>query len=240
MMWGVIASPMPVARDRELPAISAFLRVSPDTPPVSICQHARDGCHPGRFLVCAKLRPVSEEEVLTRSVAWLEKAVIGLNLCPFAKAVHVKNQIRWVVSDAKSGVALLEELRAELELLARAPETEIDTTLLIHPHVLQDFFDYNDFLSEADALLEELELDGTLQIASFHPDYQFAEGSSQDPAHYTNRSPYPMLHLLREDSVSRAVDGFPDTSTIYERNMQTLRSMPATELALLFGERRRS
>ncbi len=183
---------------------------------------------------------MTEEEVLKNSVAWLEKAVIGLNLCPFAKAVHAKQQIRWVVSGAKSGVTLLEELRSELERLARVPATEIDTTLLIHPYVLQDFFDYNDFLGEADALLEELELDGTLQVASFHPDYQFADASSQDPANYTNRAPYPMLHLLREDSVSRAVDGFPDTSSIYERNIELLRGLPSAELVALFGERRRS
>jgi hypothetical protein len=182
---------------------------------------------------------VTEDEVLTSSVAWLEKAVIGLNLCPFARAVHVKQQIRWVVSDAKSGVVLLEQLRGELELLARVPASEVDTTLLVHPQVLQDFFDYNDFLGEADTLLEELGLDGTLQIASFHPDYQFADSSSQDPANYTNRAPFPTLHLLREDSVSRAVAGFADTSTIYERNIELLRSMPKAELTALFGERRR-
>lgn len=182
---------------------------------------------------------MTEEDVVSVSVTWLERAVIGLNLCPFAKAVHVKQQIRWVVSEAKSGVALLEDLRRELLHLANAPATEVDTTMLIHPHVLQDFFDYNDFLGEADALVEELELDGTLQVASFHPDYQFADGSSQDPANYTNRSPFPTLHLLREDSVSRAVDSFADTSTIYERNIETLRGMSSADLLALFGERRR-
>jgi uncharacterized protein len=176
------------------------------------------------------------EEAITRTVAWLEKAVIGLNLCPFAKAVHVRGQIRYVVSEATRGRELLVDLERELKALHEAPATEVDTTLLIHPRALRDFFAYNDFLGEADALLEELGLDGTLQIASFHPDYCFADAPTDDPANFTNRSPYPMLHLLREESVARAVESFPEPSKIYERNMETLRALPAAQLRALFSD----
>jgi hypothetical protein len=151
-------------------------------------------------------------------------------LCPFAKAVQTKGQVRYIVTPAKTGVRLLEELQRALEALRAADPSEVDTTLLIHPHVLADFFDYNDFLAEVDDLLQELELEGELQVASFHPDYCFAGSAADDPANYTNRSPYPMLHLLREDSVTRAVDTYPDTAAIPERNVDLLRTMPADEL----------
>ncbi len=157
--------------------------------------------------------------------AWLEKAVIGLNLCPFAKAVHGKGQIRWVLSAATTVEALLTELMAELQVLAAADPERIDTTLLIHPHVLGDFLDYNDFLDVADAALEELGLDGTLQIASFHPQYQFAGTEADDAGNLSNRSPHPTLHLLREDSVERAVAAFPEAASIFERNIQTLQAL---------------
>jgi uncharacterized protein len=176
------------------------------------------------------------EVVIARTVAWLEKAVIGLNLCPFAKAVHVRGQIRYVVSAATAGKELLRDLKRELVTLHETPAAETDTTLLIHPRALRDFFAYNDFLGDAQAALEELELDGELQIASFHPDYCFADAATDDPANFTNRSPYPMLHLLREESVTRAVDGFADTSKIYERNMETLRRLPEEQRRALFGD----
>lgn len=153
---------------------------------------------------------------------WLERAVIGLNLCPFAKAVYVKQQIRFVLSDASTPEALLEELAEELLLLRDTPAGEIDTTLIVHPDVLQDFLDYNDFLDNADAAVEALDLEGILQVASFHPAYQFAGTALEDISNYTNRSPYPTLHLLREDSVSRAVDAFPDADQIVDRNVATL------------------
>ena len=156
---------------------------------------------------------------------WLERAVIGLNLCPFAKAVHVRGQIRWVLSDATTPEALLETLGEELLWLRDASAEEVDTTLLIHPQVLTDFLDYNDFLENADALVESLGLDGVLQVASFHPDYQFAGSAPDDVENFTNRSPYPTLHLLREDSVSRAVEAFPDAEVIVERNVETLRKL---------------
>jgi hypothetical protein len=158
---------------------------------------------------------------------WLERAVIGLNLCPFAKAVHVKEQIRWVESPARDAQALLDDLRRELQLLAAADPEAVETTLLIHPHALNDFLDYNDFLDVADAAIEELGLAGVLQVASFHPDYQFAGTAPGDVENLSNRSPHPMLHLLREDSIDRAVANFPDTATIYERNIETLRRLGA-------------
>jgi hypothetical protein len=167
----------------------------------------------------------TDEEVLVATRHWLEKAVIGLDLCPFAKAVYVKNQIRYVVSRAESPDALLDDLRAELQALAAADAQETDTTLLIHPHVLEDFLEYNEFLGIADAALAELDLEGVLQIASFHPRYRFAGSDPDDIANSTNRSPYPMLHLLREASVDRAVAAFPEAAEIYERNIVTLRRL---------------
>ena len=156
---------------------------------------------------------------------WLERAVIGLNLCPFAKAVHVKQQVRFVLSDAELEDDLLEELAEELLRLRDTPAEEIDTTLLVHPRVLGDFLDYNDFLGDADALVEAMDLDGTLQVASFHPDYQFAGSEPDDPDNLTNRAPWPILHLLREASIDRAVAAYPDPDVIVERNIATVREL---------------
>lgn len=156
---------------------------------------------------------------------WLERAVIGLNLCPFAKAVHVKEQIRWVESAAEDPEQLLEDLVRELRFLADADPAAVETTLLIHPRVLTDFLDYNDFLDVVDAALESLGLAGVLQVASFHPDYQFAGTAPEDAENLSNRSPHPTLHLLREDSIERAVASFPEAASIYERNIETLRRL---------------
>ena len=153
---------------------------------------------------------------------WLQRAVIGLNLCPFAKAVQVKDQIRYVLSDATGVDALLAELASELLWLHDADPGIVDTTLLIHPRVLNDFHDYNDFLDQADAAIDALGLEGEIQIASFHPDYRFAGSAFDDVANCTNRSPFPMLHLLREESIDRAVAAFPDPDAIVERNIATL------------------
>ena len=169
------------------------------------------------------------DTVITDTRRWLDRAVIGLNLCPFAKAVVVKDQVRFVVSQARTPEALALQLQQELQHLAAADPEVLDTTLLIHPQVLQDFADYNDFLDVADALLDELGLDGELQIASFHPDYTFADSepdeSGEDVADCSNRAPYPTLHLLREASIERAVATFPDAADIYERNVDTLRRL---------------
>ena len=166
-----------------------------------------------------------DDAVVAATVHWLEQAVIGLNLCPFAKAVHVKGQIRYVVSRAATPEALLEQLMEEMQHLADADPERVDTTLLIHPDVLGDFEDYNEFLDVADAALEDMELDGELQVASFHPQYQFADTHPNDIENYTNRAPYPTLHLLREDSVERAVEAFPEASDIFEKNIATLRAL---------------
>jgi hypothetical protein len=175
-------------------------------------------------------------DVVETTRRWLEKAVIGLNLCPFAKAVHVKNQIRYAVSDARNVEELHRDLIAELDILQRSAPEEIDTTLLIHPWVLSDFLDYNDFLAVADATLEEAGLDGEIQIASFHPNYQFAEAQADDIENYTNRSPYPILHLLRETSIDRAVAAFPDASKIFTQNMETMRKLGLSGWQALFIE----
>ena len=168
---------------------------------------------------------VDRDAVIAATQSWLEKAVIGLNLCPFAKAVHVKQQIRYVVSEATTPEELLEQLMDELQYLADADPEKVDTTLIIHPQVLADFEDYNEFLDVADAALEDMDLAGELQVASFHPDYQFADTDKNDIDNYTNRSPYPTLHLLREDSVERAVEAFPEASDIFEKNIETLRKL---------------
>jgi hypothetical protein len=165
------------------------------------------------------------DEFIDTTKAWLEKAVIGLNLCPFAKAVYAKNQIRYVVSTARTAEELQADLTSELKLLDAADPNETDTTLLIHPYVLNDFLDYNEFLDIADAEVEQLGMDGRIQVASFHPDYQFADSGPDDIENYTNRSPYPTLHLLREESVERAVDAFPDAADIFEKNMETMRQL---------------
>ena len=164
-----------------------------------------------------------EAQVLAATRSWLEKAVIGLNLCPFAKSVHVKRQIRFAITAAQTADELLAELSHELELLAQTDPAELDTTLLIHPQAMTDFIDYHFFLAEADAALVRLGFDGVFQIASLHPDYEFAGSDPADIENFSNRSPYPTLHLLREESIDRAVAAFPDAADIYERNIETLR-----------------
>ncbi len=165
---------------------------------------------------------MNQQQVIDDTRDWVVKAVIGLNLCPFAKAVHVNDRIRYVVSEATEPEALLKDLARELLALNRTDPEEIDTTLVIHPNVLTDFLDFNDFLDAADALVEDLKLDGILQIADFHPNYQFDGIEPDDIANYSNRSPYPTLHILREDSIARAVESMPDTASIYENNLETL------------------
>ncbi len=179
------------------------------------------------------------DRVRAETRAWLERAVIGLNLCPFARAVHVKQRIRWVVCEARDTDALLATLCDELDRLAAADPEAVDTTLLIHPHVLGDFDDYLGFLDVAEAALVQLGHAGELQVASFHPDYRFADTEADDIANATNRSPWPMLHLLREASVARAVAAFPEPEAIYETNIATLRRLGADGWAALRADCRR-
>ena len=173
---------------------------------------------------------LSEERAIAATTAWLEKVVIGLNLCPFAKAVHEKGRIRFAVSGANLASGLLEDLKRELDLLVMTPAEQIESTLLIHPTVLNDFVAYNEFLWECDLAIQEMELDGVIQIASFHPQYQFAGTTPDDVTNHTNRSPFPMLHLLRESSVSQAVENFSNTDSIYENNLETLRKLGKTKI----------
>jgi hypothetical protein len=166
--------------------------------------------------------PVTNEEAIAATKLWVERAVIGLNLCPFAKGVQVKDQIRYVVSAAQTPEELLADVLHEFEVLAESSPEAIDTTLLIHPHVLGDFLDYNDFLAVVDAALEDVDLAGELQVASMHPQYQFADTEPDDITNYTNRSPYPTLHILREDSIDKAVAAFPEAELIFEKNIETM------------------
>lgn len=170
-------------------------------------------------------RAIDPEHAIAQTRAWVRRAVIGLNLCPFARGVDAKDQIRYVVSEASDAEALLAALCVELRRLADADPEVVDTTLLIHPHVMTVFEDFNDFLDVADAAVEELGLEGEIQVASFHPDFQFADTDPDDITNATNRSPYPTLHLLREASVDRAVAAFPTAEAIFENNMRTLQTL---------------
>lgn len=176
--------------------------------------------------------------VIANTRAWVNRIVIGLNLCPFAKAVETKQLVRYVVTDASSPEALREVLCAEISLLIASDPAEIETTLLIHPQALTTFLLFNDFLSVAEAAIVECAGVGVLQLASFHPQYQFAGTAADDLSNATNRSPYPTLHLLREDSVSRAVATFPNADTLYETNIRTMQALGAEGWAALQAKTR--
>jgi hypothetical protein len=186
-----------------------------------------------RIVAARQWAPMNPDTVIADTRTWLEEAVIGLNLCPFAKAVHVKGQIRYVVSAATDVAALEQALMEQLRDLALADPAEVDTTLLIHPLVLQDFEDFNQFLGIAEEMVEALGLEGVLQVASFHPQFQFADTEPDDVTNATNQSPYPTLHLLREESIDRAVEAFPEAESIYEANMETLQRLGAAGWAAL-------
>jgi hypothetical protein len=169
---------------------------------------------------------LNDEQVLADTRRWLEKAVIGLNLCPFARAVYVKDQVRIVVSRARHLDAFLDELDAELDLLQATPAEQLETTLLVHPTLFPDFLQFNDFLGVVDDVVVEHDLQGVIQVASFHPQFQFEGSEPDDISNATNRAPYPILHLLREDSVARAVaSDAGDAEAIVERNITTLQAL---------------
>ncbi len=170
-------------------------------------------------------RPVPTDTVIADTLRWLERAVMGLNLCPFAKAPHAKGQIHYAVCYGAERADLLDALRAELQSLAAADPAERETTLLMAPRGFDDFLDFNDLLDDADAVLASLDLEGTLQIAPFHPRFQFAGTDEDDITNATNRAPYPSLHLIREASIDRAVAAFPEAEAIYEANMATLEKL---------------
>jgi len=168
---------------------------------------------------------LTEKQIIAYTSAWVEQVVIGLNLCPFAKPVHTKGQIDYFLSHARDETTLAANLRLAMQRLIASTPEKMDTCLLIHPWVLSDFFDYNNFLDIADGILDELELIGVLQIASFHPHYQFAGTTEDDVTNCTNRSPFPMLHLLREKSLDKATAALPDANVIVDRNVDTMISL---------------
>jgi len=165
---------------------------------------------------------------------WLQAIVIGLNLCPFAQRELVQDSVRIIISEADSELKLMQDLNDELSLLEQ--DEAIETTLLIHPYVLRDFDDYNQFLSLADKLLQDRNFEGVFQIASFHPHYQFEGSMPDDAENYSNRSPYPMLHLLRESSVEKAVADYKHIEDIPARNMDLLRTMGAKKIEALLTD----
>lgn len=183
--------------------------------------------------------PDREDPALAETRAWVERAVIGLNLCPFARAVQAKQQVRYVLSEASDEDGLLAELVDEMAALVAADPARVETTLLVHPQLLGDFLAYNDFLDVVDAALDRLGHAGVLQVASFHPRYQFAGTGADDVTNATNHSPYPMLQLLREASIERAVAAFPDTAEIYRANLRTLEALGADGWAALQAQCRR-
>ena len=177
--------------------------------------------------------------VIRHTRAWVERAVVGLNLCPFAKAPLVKGQIGFVVCEAREPQALLDALCAQMQVLAQANPQQLETTLLIHPNLLGDFSEFNDFLDLAEGALDALGYVGVLQVASFHPQYQFAGSAPDDLSNATNRAPYPTLHLLREASVERAVAAFPKAEAIFETNIRSLEALGAEGWAELQAQCRR-
>lgn len=176
---------------------------------------------------------MNKQAIIDTTRQWVEKVVIDLNLCPFARRELVNNRIRFTVTGAQTPDALLMELQQEL--LRLADDDSIETTLLIHPEVLRDFPDYNDFLDVADGLVQLLELEGVLQIASFHPQYQFAGTTENAVENYTNRSPWPMLHLLRESSLERAIASYPDTADIPARNIERVEGLGLAAMEALLA-----
>ncbi|MGY6518428.1 MAG: DUF1415 domain-containing protein [Lysobacteraceae bacterium] len=183
----------------------------------------------------ARTRDMSDSDPIQRTRQWVERIVIGLNLCPFAKAVAARGRIRYVLSAARSEDELLHDLVAELRHLATTPADRDETTLLVHPGVLTDFLDYNDFLDIADAAIQTEDLEGEIQVASFHPDYRFADAEPEAIENHSNRSPYPMLHLLRESSIDQAVAAYPDPDAIIDRNKATLRTLGHAALRTLLN-----
>src|SRR3979490_1032104 len=178
-----------------------------------------------RLRAVAEDSRITSDEIIAATRRWLERSVIGLHLCPFAESVYRGNRVRFRVSEQRSASALLDELRSELRELHAADPQRCETTLLIHPWVLGDFIEYNDFLDVCETTIADLGLEGELQVASFHPRYQFAGTQPEAIENYTNRPPYPTLPLLREASIESAIAAVPDTSEIYRRNIRTLRAL---------------
>ncbi|TAH42889.1 MAG: DUF1415 domain-containing protein [Betaproteobacteria bacterium] len=175
-----------------------------------------------------------DEQIIDDVRTWLDEVVIGLNLCPFAARPRDEKRVRIAVSHAKTEEALLDDLQRELELLADTPVAELETTLLVIADMLEDFGDYNDFLDAVDIWLEQFGWEGELQVASFHPHYQFADTDPDDAGNLTNRSPWPLLHIIREESLEKAIEHFPDVDGIPGRNIERMEALSAEERRRLF------
>ena len=175
-----------------------------------------------------------DQQIIDDVNQWLDEVVIGLNLCPFAAKPQREKRVRIAVSHATDEEALLNDLQAELERLSDTPATELETTLLAIPDMLEDFADYNDFLDAVDLWVEQFGWEGELQVASFHPQYQFADTEADDPGNLTNRSPWPLLHIIREESLEKAIEHYPDVDRIPERNIARMQALTAAERAKLF------
>ncbi|MBS0546040.1 MAG: DUF1415 domain-containing protein [Proteobacteria bacterium] len=175
-----------------------------------------------------------DQQIIDDVRTWLDDVVIGLNLCPFAAKPRNENRVRIVVSHARTEEALLDDLQHELEHLSDTPVAELETTLLAIPHMLEDFAEYNDFLDAVDLWLEQFGWEGELQVASFHPHYQFADSAPDDAGNLTNRSPWPLLHIIREESLEKAIEHFPDVDGIPERNIRRMEALTAEERQRLF------
>jgi len=174
---------------------------------------------------------LDNDKVIAPVRRWLDSVVVDLNLCPFARRELVKNRVRFVVTEADTEEQLLVALETELDLLRNDPS--IETTLLIHPNVLEDFYDYNQFLSFSDGMLVQMKLEGVYQVASFHPDYRFSGTEPDDVENFTNRSPYPMLHIIREESLERAIADYPDVEQIPTRNIKLMNDLGRRKLETL-------
>ena len=181
-------------------------------------------------------KPPDSETIIAGTRSWIERVVVELNLCPFARKPYESGQVRYVVSAADRSEGLLADCHRELELLRTTDAGEIETTVLIHPYVLNDFLDYNNFLGIVDALIDERDYAGEFQVASFHPHYQFSGTHADDAENYTNRSPYPILHLLREEELSRAIAGYARPDKIPERNIRTLEKLGAARMREILDE----
>ena len=165
------------------------------------------------------------EQVEQQVRAWLDHFVVGLNLCPFARPVVASAALRISICDSKQLQQVAEAFMAELDLIQQSPESDIATTLLVLPNALNDFEEYLSFIENAEALIDQMGLTGVIQLASFHPDYQFEAESSDSASHFTNRSPYPLIHFLREEMMERVLENFPNPEQIPQCNIQKLEAM---------------
>lgn len=176
---------------------------------------------------------MNESDIISVTRTWVDTVVVGLNLCPFARRELTMGKVRFTVCGATTEDELLANLQEELVRLDSEPELE--TTLLIHPYTLSDFLQYNEFLEEANGLLTLLDMEGVYQIASFHPDYQFAGTDLADAENFSNRSPFPMLHLLREASLDVAIDNYPDVDDIPARNIERMQKLGVRKMRALLA-----